>query len=417
MDREISSSYKQGQLRRRVGLTLGSLVFLLAIGILLPGWLRPGVARERIRLGKVDRGTVEGVVEASGQVIPAFEAVLSSPVEARVDKILKRPGDLVKAGDEILALDTSASQVEVGRLGDQLRKKENEQLQVRLALEQSLRQLEGRLASQQLDLEALLYRAEQNRKLRAEGLVSEQVLRASEVEAKKAQIELTQLEAAAQSERGTTAARLEGLELDLATLRRDQGEARRQLELATTRSATAGVLTWVVPQEGATVRKGEVIARIADLASFRVAAKVSDIHSAKLMAGMPVRVRLDGQTLSGRLAQVFPTIENGSVKFEVELDEPRHAGLRNNLTVDVLVLTAARQDVLRAPKGPYLQGGAAEPVFVVDRNDPSRALRRQVRLGLAGYDRYEVLDGLAEGDEVIVSDMRDYIHLSRLDLK
>ncbi len=113
MDREISSSFRQGQLRRRVGAGLGSLAFLLAIGLLLPGWLRPTLAREQIRMGTVDRGTIEGIVEASGQVIPAFEAVLSSPVEARVEKILKRPGDLVQAGEEILALDTSASRIEV----------------------------------------------------------------------------------------------------------------------------------------------------------------------------------------------------------------------------------------------------------------------------------------------------------------
>lgn len=417
MDREISSSFRQGQLRRRVGAGLGSLAFLLAIGLLLPGWLRPTLAREQIRIGTVDRGTIEGIVEASGQVIPAFEAVLSSPVEARVEKILKRPGDLVQAGEEILALDTSASRIEVGRLDDQLRKKANDQLQVRLSLEQSLSRLEGRIASRKLDLEALLYRAEQNRKLRAEGLVSEQVLLGSEVEAKKALIELTQLEAEAKSEQVSSAARLDGLELDLATLRRDQAEARRQLELATTRSTAAGVLTWVVPQEGATVHKGEVIARIADLASFRVAAKVSDVHSAKLGEGAAVRVRFDGQMLGGRLTQVYPTIENGSVKFEVELDEPRHVGLRNNLSVDVLVVTDSREGALRAPKGPYVQGGAAEPVFVVDRSDPSFALRRNVRFGLSGYDKFEVLDGLAAGDEVIVSDMSDYLHLSRVDLK
>ncbi len=165
------------------------------------------------------------------------------------------------------------------------------------------------------------------------------------------------------------------------------------------------------------MHKGEVIARIADLASFRVAAKVSDVHSAKLIEGAPVRVRFDGQMLGGRLTQVYPTIENGSVKFEVELDEPRHVGLRNNLSVDVLVVTDSREGALRAPKGPYVQGGASGPVFVVDRSDPTFALRRNVRFGLSGYDKFEVLDGLTAGDEVIVSDMSDYLHLSRIDLK
>jgi HlyD family secretion protein len=303
------------------------------------------------------------------------------------------------------------------RLEDQLRKKANEQAQLRISLEKSLTDLRGRIESQKLDVEALQYRAEQNRKLRGDGLVSEQMLKASEVEAKKARIELDQLLAQSENEHRATDAQLAGLELDLATLRRDRDEARRQLELATTRSDRSGVLTWVIPQEGTTVRRGDVIARIADLDSFRVEAKVSDVHSAELRPGEAVRVMVDGQPLRGRLAQVDPTIESGTVKFTVDLDDKRNAKLRNNLSVDVLVVTDSRANALRAPKGPYAQGGASEPVFVVQADHPDRAVKRNVRFGLSGYDCFEVLDGLSEGDEVIVSDMRDYIHLSQVNLK
>jgi HlyD family secretion protein len=414
MDRELDASFRRGIVRRRVAWIAGSLALGVAILVFLPGWLRPSVARERIRTGKVDRGPIEGIVEASGQVIPAFEAVLSSPAEARVEKILKRPGEVVKAGEEILRLDTSASRIALERLEDQLAKKVNEQAQLRISLDKSLTDLRGRIASQKLDVEASQYRAEQNRKLRSDGLVSEQVLKASEVEAQKARIELEQLQGQAANEQRSTQAQLAGLELDLATLRRDRDEAQRQLELATTRSDRSGVLTWVIPQEGATLARGQVFARIADLDSYRVEAKVSDVHSSELRPGETVRVMVDGQPLAGRLVQVDPTIESGTVKFTVDLDDRKNAKLRNNLSVDVLVVTDSRANVLRAPKGPYAQGGASEPVFVVQGD---HAVRRQVRFGLSGYDSFEVLDGLNEGDEVIVSDMRDYIHLSQVNLK
>jgi len=226
MDRELDASYRKGLLRRRVAWVGGSVALVVAVLLFLPGWLRPSIARERIRIGKVDRGPIEGIVEASGQVIPAFEGVLSSPVEARVEKILKRPGEVVKAGEEILRIDTSASRIELERLEDQLRKKANEQAQLRISLEKSLTDLRGRIESQKLDVEALQYRAEQNRKLRGDGLVSEQMLKASEVEAKKARIELDQLLAQSENEHRATDAQLEGLELDLGTLRRDRDEAR-----------------------------------------------------------------------------------------------------------------------------------------------------------------------------------------------
>ena len=414
MDRELDARDRYRRLGRRAAVGIGALGLVVAVLILLPGWLRPSVAREQIRTGTVDRGPVEGIVEASGMVVPAFEGVISSPVEARVEKVLKRPGDLVKAGDAILALDTSAARLDLEKIEDQLAKKANEQQQLRITLEKSLNDLRGQIEAQKLDAEASGYRAEQNRKLRAEGLVSETTFKASEVEAKKARIQLAQLQAAVEEARRSTAAQLQGVELDLATLRKERDDAQRLLDLATTRSDRAGVLTWVVPQEGATVRRGDVIARIADLDSFRVEGTVSDVHSSSLHPGQPVRVKLDDQTLDGRLASIDPTIENGAVKFKVDLADARNPKLRNALRVDVLVVTDARASALRVPKGPFAQGGQTEEVFVVQGD---HAVRRRVRLGLTGYEHYEVLDGLAPGEVVIVSDMKDYTHLEKVDLK
>jgi HlyD family secretion protein len=414
MDRELDVSIRRRRIGRRVAWGIGGLGLVVAVLVLLPGWLRPSIERDRIRTGRVDRGPVEGIVEASGTVIPAFESVVSSPVDARIERILKRPGEAVRAGEEILRLDTSASRLALETIEDNLARKANEQQQVRLALDKSLNDLRGSIESSRLDAEASEYRADQSRKLRADGLVSEQSLKASEVEAKKSKIELARLEASVAGERLAAQARLDGLELDLRTLRKERDEARRQLGLASTRSDRAGVVTWVVPQEGATVHMGEVIARIADLDSFRVEATVSDVHSSLLAPGLPVRVMIDGQPLPGRLSNVYPTIENGAVRFAVDLDDARNPKLRNSLRADVLVVTASRTETLRVPKGPFAQGGETGTVFVI-RGD--RAVRRSVRFGVSGYEHYEVLDGLAEGEEVILSDMNDYAHLAQVSLR
>lgn len=414
MDRELDLSYRRRRLGRRLTWGSGSAIFAAALLLLLPGWLRPSIERARIRTAKVERGLVEAGIEASGTVIPAFEGVLSSPVEARIEKVLKRPGAMVREGDEILRLDTSAVRLEVERLDDSLAKKANEKEQLRLALETKLSDLRSRIESQRLDAEVLGYRAGQNRKLRAGGLISEETLKASEVEAKKAGIELAQLEGSIARERRSTAAQLAGLDLDLAMLRKEREEARRKLERATTRSDRAGVLTWVVPEEGAVVRHGEVIARIADLGSFRVEATVSDIHAARLAAGQAMRVRLDGEELAGTLAEVAPTIENGTARFFVELEQRSHPKLRNQLGVDVLVVTGRRPRALNLPQGPYFQETKTDAVFVVQGD---HAVRRSVRFGAAGYESVEILDGLREGDEVILSDMTDYLHLEQVKLK
>src|SRR5262249_25617723 len=101
-----------------------------------------------------------------------------------------------------------------------------------------------------------------------------------------------------------------------------------------------------------------------------------------------------------------PAIENGAVKFLVDLEEPSSPRLRQNLRVDVFVVTGRRDGVLRLPRGPFVQNGSAQEVFVVEGD---RAARRSVRLGIAGRHWLEVQAGLSEHDQVIVSDMQDFL--------
>ena len=178
---------------------------------------------------------------------------------------------------------------------------------------------------------------------------------------------------------------------------------------------TAGAITYPWKADGATVGTGEVLARIADLDSFRVEASVADAYASRLEVGRPVRVLIDDEPLPGRVSGILPTIESGAVRFTVDLDEPSHPGLRHNLRVDVLVVTGFRADVLRAPRGPYIQGGGDEHQVFVVRGD--RARRTDIRLGLIGHEFYEIVEGLEEGDEIVLSDMRDYLHAREVRVK
>ncbi len=414
MDRALDPSILRQQRLRRVAIGGGFLVALVGLLVLLPAWLRPSVRKSSLRTARVERGAVEAVVQASGNAVPALERALSSPVEARVERILKRPGESVAAGDEIVALDTSASRLDLARLDDRLAQKSNEQNQVRLALEAEIGGLESRVESQQLESSISSYRAEQQRKLRAEGLASEEAMRAAEVQAQKAQIELEQTRRAIDASRRSAEAKLAGLDLDLSVLRKERDEARRLLELATARAERDGVVTWVVPQEGATLRRGEVVARVADLGSFRIEATVSDVHSARLAAGQTARILLGGDpAFAGRVSGVNPTIDNGALRFTVELDTPNDPRLRNNLRVDVAVITGHAAGVLRVRRGGFVEDGGAS-LFVLDGD---RAVRHAARLGLVGYDQVEIVSGAAEGDEVILNDMKDYAGLDELRLR
>jgi HlyD family secretion protein len=414
MDRQIDSAILRRRMTRRIATgtaIVAGAVLLLAV---LPGFLSPTLRRQRLRTAVVERGRIEATVEAAGTVLPAFEKVLSSEVEARVLRILALPGAQVSPGDALLELDTSATRLELDRLEERLAQKENEQKQVRLDLEKTLTDLRSRTETGRLDVEILEYRVEQNRQLHEQELISDAVLREVEVEARKAAIQLRQIEETAESERRSAEARLDGLELDIGILRKEIEDARRRLAGATPRADRQGVLTWAVEEEGATVHKGDVIARIADLDSFRVEGSISDVHAPRLSPGQAVRVAIDDLILPGRLESIHPTIENGVVTFQVSLEQPDHPTLRNNLRVDVLVVTDAREDTLKVRKSPHGRGGSVQTAFLVSDD---RARRVEIQVGLSGYEEFEVLEGLEEGDEVIVTDMSDYLHMESIRIR
>jgi HlyD family secretion protein len=101
------------------------------------------------------------------------------------------------------------------------------------------------------------------------------------------------------------------------------------------------------------------------------------------------------------------------VKFYVELEGRSHPKLRNNLRVDVYVVSGRREHALHVRRGSLGESGS-EDVFVVRGN---RLVATPVRFGLAAQDDLEVTSGLREGDEVVISNMSDYTGVKTIRLE
>ncbi|MEO8075103.1 MAG: HlyD family efflux transporter periplasmic adaptor subunit [Acidobacteriota bacterium] len=413
MDRELAPEIRRRDLLRRIsqiGIPIVVVALLLA---LVPGWVRPSVSRARIRTARVTTGPVEAVIMASGSIAPEVERVLSSPLDARVLRLLQRPGAHLKKGDPVVELDVSESVLALEKVVKDLKIKDNQQAQARLGLEKSLVDLDGRREVKALELQSAQARLEGDQLLFKDGLASRDALHRSEIAVKQADIELAQLRDERQNAERAAGMQVEGLSLERGSLDKEVAQARRLLDLSTTKSDRDGVLTWVISQEGALVRRGDVIARIADLTSFRVDATVSDIHAGRLRTGMGAVVRINDLDLPGTITEVPPTVENGVLRFTVALAEPSHAGLRPNLRADVLVITDRKPRALRVTRGPFADN-APRQAFVV-RGD--RAVRIPIELGLPGLDQVELLSGVSDGDEIIISDMKDYMHLAEVRIR
>jgi HlyD family secretion protein len=310
----------------------------------------------------------------------------------------------VRTGDELLALDTASARLEAERLDDRLAQRRSETAQLRLRLDETIATVEAQLEQRALDAQILHYTAEQKEKLRTSGLIAEQDALAAAAAAKKSDIELRQLREALIRARRSREVQLAAAATDEEIAVRERDESKRQLDLAMLRAARDGVVTWILTEEGATVRRGDVVARIADLSAYRVAGTISDVHAPRLAAGMPAIVKIGELSLPGSIESVDPRIENGVAKFFVRLSEPAHAALRNNLRVDVSLVTGRGTSSLVVRRG-ALGRTSANEAFVIRGGD---AVRVPVRFGVAGDDAIEITSGLREGDEVVISDMSDF---------
>lgn len=413
MDRPLDPRVRRTRTARRIALATAAVAGALAAFAALSKLLEPSLSYASLRTARVDVGPLDATVSASGTVVPEVEKVLASPIDTRVLRVLARAGAALRPGDAILELDVSEANLALQKLDQALALKDNQVERVRVELEGTLAALDSQLEIKALQLEAFRAVVKRNRKCFTDGIVSEEEVDRSVLDEARTSVELAQLRRARAIAARSTAAQIAGVSLERDTLRKERAEQQRQLDLATTQSDRAGVLTYVVTEEGAQVHKGDILARVADLTAFRVDATISEVHAGRIRAGQPATVRIDETRLEGVVSRVVPAIQNGLVTLSVSLRENNHPRLRSNLRVEVDLVTDRRSRALRVAKGAFGGSEGATYLFVVTG---ARAVKRRVRLGVSSAERYEVLDGLAEGDEVVLSDMSEHAHLDQLTL-
>jgi HlyD family secretion protein len=414
MDRAIDPVFAATQKRRRLALGVAVTTFLVFAFTYGPSLLRPGIPRARVRIETLDRGPVEASITASGTVVPDLEEVIASPVDARVTRILKRAGDPIKGGQAIVELDLSESSLAFQRVDHDVQLKKNEQRRSRLDLQRALADLDSTTEAKRLEVESLRARLAQQTELAASGLVSKDGLREAQLNEARAALELKRLVASRTITEEMNRAQIDGMDLELATLEGQRREARRVLDLGSTRAQRDSVVTWTVTDAGALVRRGEPLARLSDLKSFRIEATASALHGRALRAGLEALVRIGNVDLRGEVSTVEPTVRDGVMRLWVSLAEPSNAVLRPSLKADVQIVTDRRAAAIRVTRGPFLTGEQSQDVFVVR---DGLAYRTRVDLGLVGYDAVEISRGLQPGDQMIVSDMTNYLHARELKLK
>jgi HlyD family secretion protein len=405
MDRSIEIEVSSRKKKKGI-LLLFCVSLILVLGVLvLRRFIKPSLNASEITTSNVVLGSIENTINASGEVLPEFEEIISSPIQASIQQVIMEPGKKVTKGQSILRLDKTATQSEYDKLQFQMESKANEIKKLKLDLEKSFFDIKSNNSIKQLKISNLKDGVSSaQRLLKAGGGTREDVERAA-LDLKIAGLEKLQLENEIRSKQQTMKIEIREAEIALAIQRNDLQALKRKLDLAEVVATRDGVVTWVNKNIGASINQGEALVRIADLGSFKVAGSMADNMLDQISNSMPAIIRIGESKLKGRIVNISPAINNNIVSFDIKLDDKDTKILRPNQKVDVFLVTEIRPKALQVANGPAFNGRGKQDVFVLKNGS---AERRTVEAGLSNFDFIEIKSGLKAGETVITSDMSSY---------
>ncbi len=414
MDREISKEVQKKEQRKQL-IKVGGIVLIVCVAVgSVIAYMQTSLNRKDINLSKVDKGMIEVSVSASGKVVPAFEEIINSPINSRIVEIYKKGGDSVDVGTPILKLDLQSAETDYNKLLDEEQMKRLQLEQLKVTNRNKLSEMDMKLKVSRMTLNRKEVELRNERYLDSLGAGTTDKVRQTELDYNVSQLQLKEDEQKYENEKALAEADLKVKELELNIFRKGLAETKRTLEDARIRSPRKAILTYVNNEVGAQVGQGTKVAIVSDLSHFKIEGEIADTYGDRIAAGSKAVVKIGNEKLEGTVSDVTPLSKNGVISFTVQLLQDNHKRLRSGLKTDVYVMNAVKEDVMRIANASYYVGKGEYELFVVHGD---RLLKRKVQLGDSNFEYVEVISGLQEGDEVVVSDMASYKDKNKLKLK
>lgn len=414
MDREISKEVQRKEQRKqliKIGVVAGGLIVLIVVVISM---LQTSLKRKDLNISTVDRGVIEVSVSASGKVIPAFEEIINSPINSRIVEVYKRGGDSVDIGTPILKLDLQSAETEYNKQLDEEQMKSLQLEQQRVTNHNKLSEMEMNLKVSRMELDRKAVELRNERYLDSLGAGTTDKVRQVELDYNVSVLKLKEDERKYKNEQALAEADLKVKKLELNIFRKSLAETRRTLEDAQIRSPRRAILTYVNNEIGSQIGQGAKVAIVSDLSHFKIEGEIADTYGDRIAAGSKAVIKIGSEKLDGTVSDVTPLSKNGVISFTVQLEEDNHKRLRSGLKTDIYVMNAVKDDVLRIANSSYYVGKGEYELFVVNGD---QLLKRKVQLGDSNFEYVEVVSGLQEGDQVVVSDMNAYKDKNKLKIE
>lgn len=416
MDRELTKHERNSLRRRKL------LPYIIGGGVLAAGLVslfiasRASVSREDLMIATVDTGTIETTVTGSGAVVPAFEEIINSPINSRIMEVYCKAGDSVDIDTPLLRLDLQSTETELNKLKDQIEIKNYELEQQKVNNSTRVSDLTMQVKVKEMAVNRLEVELRNERYLDSLGSGTGDRVRQAELAYNTGRLELEQMRQQLANERKVTDAGLNVKNLDINIARKNLGEMSRTLDDAQIKAPRKATLTFINDQIGQKVSEGEKIAIISDLSHFKVDGEIADAYGDRVRVGSKAVVRVGRkERMDGTVSNVTPLSRNGVISFTVRLDNDADRRLRSGLRTDIYIMCDVMEDVHRIKNGSYYTGPGTYELFVFNGDDELE--RRTVRLGDSNFEFVEVVDGLKEGDRVVVSDMKGFINSTSVKVK
>ncbi len=365
----------------------------------------PSVNRATVWMDAVKRGEMIRQVRGPGTLVVVPEAIrwVAARTRGRVERRVLLPGVDVKPETIILELSNPELEQELGDASYQLRAQQAELADLKVRLESQVLNQKAVAAGVASEYNQAKLQAAADEKLHAEKLIGDLILKRSKVRAEELatrnQIEQQRLEIATESVEAQLQAKRATVEQfqALYDLRKSQKDA------LTVRASIEGVLQELAVEVGQEVTPGANLARVAQPDKLKAQLRIAETQAKDIEVGQKAVIDTRNGLIDGEVMRIDPAVQEGTVTVDVMLVGALPRGARPDLSVDGTIELERLDDVLYVGRPAYGQAESTVGLFKL-LEDGETAVRAQVKLGRSSVNTIEVLQGLSEGDQVILSD-------------
>jgi len=398
----------KSKIKKRLKSAIVIVVGLIAVGGITYGLTKlkpaaPTLDKSTAVIDVVKRSDMRREVRGIGTLVPQLIRQIPAPADGRVEKITAQAGVEVTAGTVLVELSNPQMEQQAIDADFQVRAAEADLQNLRVKLESDTMTQQSTVATINSEYSQAKLQLDADEVLHKQGLVADLQLKISRVRvqdiANRLKVEKDRLGISAKS----TKARINAQDARLLQLRALAKLKREQVDGLKVRAGTNGVLQQVSVQVGQQVTPGFNIARVADPASLKAELKIAETQIKDVRVGQPVSVDTRNGIIQARVARIDPAAREGTFVVDAELIGPLPNSARPDLSVDGTIELELLKNVLNVSRPAFGQGQTKVGLFRLTP-DGQEAEHVQVQLGRSSVSTIEIISGLKEGDQVILSD-------------